>query len=93
MIDWLVATLRSDPELLIILFVDMGFRRQRGRGFQTGERSRNASGRDRHRQARHHRVGQCQVYIPHVVPFAIGYRMGWLKILFGLRRETRSKKM
>ena len=93
MIDWLVATLRSDPELLIILSVTWGFAASQVAGFKLGNVAVALLAAVV--------IGKLDIIVSANIKFAfltlflfaIGYGMGSLKILFGRQYEARSKKM
>jgi putative transport protein len=92
-IDWLVATLRSDPELLIILSLTWGFAASQVAGFKLG----NAAVALLAAVV----IGKLDIIVSANIKFtfltlflfAIGYGIGSLKILFGRQHEARSKEM
>ena len=91
--DWLVATLRSDPELLIILSLTWGFAASQVAGLKLWNLAVALLAAAV--------IGRLDIIVSGNVKstflmlflFAIGYGMGSLKILFGRQHEARSKKM
>ena len=93
MIDWLVATLRSDPELLIILSLTWGFAASQVAGSKLGNVAVALLAAVV--------IGKLGVIVSGNVNstflmlflFAIGYGIGSLKIHFGRQHEVPSKKV
>ena len=91
MIDWLVTTLRSDPELLIILSLTWGFAASQVAGFKLG----NVAVALLAAVA----IGKLDIIVLGNVTstflmlflFAVGYGLGLLKILIGRRHEERQR--
>jgi putative transport protein len=93
MIDWLVATLRSDPELLILLSLAWGFAASQVAGFRLGIIAVTLLAALA--------IGKLGITVSSNIKtmflttslFAIGYGAGSLKNLINRQREARTKKM
>ena len=91
MIDWLVATLRSDPELLIVLSLTWGFAASQVAGFRLGNVAVTLLAAVV--------IGKLDIIVSGNVTstflmlflFAVGYCLGLLKILIGRQHEARSR--
>jgi putative transport protein len=92
-IDWLVATLRSDPELLIILALTWGFAASQVGGFKLGNVAVALLAALVMSKLVIIVSGNVKFTFLTLFLFAIGYGIGSLKILFGRQHEARSKKM
>jgi len=92
-IDWLLGTLRSDPELLIILSVTWGFAASQVAGFKLGNVAVALLAAVVIGKLNLIVLGNVKSTFLMLFLFAIGYGIGSLKILFGRQYEARSKKM
>ena len=93
MTEWLATTLRSDPELLIILSLTWGFAASQVAGFKLGNVAVALLAAVV--------IGKLDIIVSANIKFtfltlflfAIGYGIGSLKIHFGRQHEVPSKKM
>jgi CHASE2 domain-containing sensor protein len=92
-IDWLVVTLRSDPELLIIFSLTWGFAASQVAGFKLGNIAVALLAALVMSKLVIIVLGNVYSTFLTLLLFAVGYGIGSLKILFGRQREARSKKM
>jgi putative transport protein len=92
-VDWLVATLRSDPELLIILSLTWGFAASQVAGFKLGNVAVALLAALVMSKLVIIVSGNVKFTFLTLFLFAIGYGIGSLKILFGRQHEAGSKKM
>jgi putative transport protein len=92
MVDWLLATLRSNPELVILLSFTWGYASSQVAGFILGNvvtlLAAVAIGKLGITLS-----GNVKITFVIIFLFAIGYGVGLLKILIGRRRESRSKNL
>jgi len=92
MVDWLVATLRSNPELVILLSFTWGFASSQVAGFVLGNVATLLAAVTIGKLGIA-LSGNVKVTFIIMLLFAIGYGVGSLKILIGRRREARSKNL
>lgn len=91
MIDWLVAILRSDPELLIIVSLTWGFAASQVAGFKLGSVAVALLAALVMSKLVIIVSGNVKSAFLTLFLFAIGYGIGSLKILFGRQHEVRKK--
>lgn len=92
MVDWLVATLRSDPELLIILSLTWGFAASLVARSRLGNVAVALLAALVISKLAIIVSGNAKSTFLALFLFAIGYGMGLLKILLGRQREAQSKE-
>jgi putative transport protein len=92
MIDWLVATLRSDPELLILLSVTWGFASSQVAGSRLGNVTVTLLAAVVVGKLGITVLGHIKSTFLIMLLFAIGYGVGSLKILIDRQREIRTSK-
>ena len=91
MIDWLVATLRSDPELLILLSLTWGFAASQVADLHLGNVAVTLLAAVVIGKLDMIVLGNVTSTFLMLFLFAVGYGLGLLKILTGRQHEARSR--
>jgi putative transport protein len=92
MVDWLLATLRSNPELVILLSFTWGYGSSQVAGFILGNVVTVLAAVTIAKLGIT-LSGDLKIMFVIMFVFAIGYGVGSLKILIGRRRKARSKNL